>query len=141
MGSPYYMSPEQIAGKELDFHSDMYSLGGVSIYELLTGKKPFTAETIEMLVQRIQSQDPIPPSSARSGLPKTVDSVVLRAMARKARAPLRELGRVRLGALEGCPADPPARSHSRQREIRRAEESRDARGSLRYGILGACASR
>src|SRR5712664_4781016 len=82
MGSPYYMPPEQIAGKELNFHSDMYSLG-VSLYELLTGKKPFTGETIEMLVQRIQSQDPIPPSSARSGLPKTVDSVVLRAMARK----------------------------------------------------------
>jgi len=82
MGSPYYMSPEQIAGKELDFHSDMYSLG-VSIYELLTGKKPFTAETIEALVQKIQNQEPAPPSSARSGLPKSVDSVVLRAMAKK----------------------------------------------------------
>ena len=84
MGSPYYMSPEQIAGKELDFHSDMYSLG-VSLYELLTGKKPFTAETIEALVQKIQNQDPIPPSSARSGIPKSVDAVVLRAMAKKPR--------------------------------------------------------
>src|SRR5258707_13511445 len=81
MGSPYYLSPEQIAGKELDFHSDMYSLG-VSLYELLTGKKPFTAETIETLVQKIQHQDPIAPSSARPGFPKTVDSVVLRPMAR-----------------------------------------------------------
>jgi hypothetical protein len=82
MGSPYYMSPEQIAGKELNFHSDMYSLG-VSLYELLTGNKPFTGETIEILMQKIQKQDPIPPSSARSGLPKSVDSVVLRAMAKK----------------------------------------------------------
>jgi len=82
MGSPYYMSPEQIAGKELSFHSDMYSLG-VSLYELLTGKKPFTGETIEMLVQKIQNQDPIPPSGARSGLPKSVDAIVLRAMAKK----------------------------------------------------------
>src|SRR6266853_40380 len=82
MGSPYYLSPEQIAGKELDFHSDMYSLG-VSLYELLTGKKPFTAETIEALVQKIQNQDPIPPSSVRSGLPKSVDPVVLRSMAKK----------------------------------------------------------
>jgi CRP-like cAMP-binding protein len=82
MGSPYYMSPEQIAGKELSFHSDMYSLG-VSLYELLTGKKPFTAETIEALVQKIQQQDPIPPSSARPGLPKSVDPVVLRSMAKK----------------------------------------------------------
>jgi len=82
MGSPYYMSPEQIAGKELSFHSDMYSLG-VSLYELLTGKKPFTGETIEILVQKIQNQDPIPPSGARSGLPKSVDASVLRAMAKK----------------------------------------------------------
>src|SRR6266852_8764178 len=82
MGSPYYMSPEQIAGKELDFHSDMYSLG-VSIYELLTGKKPFTAETIEMLLHKIRDQSPTPPSRLRSELPKSVDSVVLRAMARK----------------------------------------------------------
>jgi len=82
MGSPYYMSPEQISGEEIDFHSDMYSLG-VSLYELLTGKKPFTAETIEALVQKIQNQDPIPPSSVRSGLPKFVDPVVLRAMAKK----------------------------------------------------------
>src|SRR6195256_3496970 len=79
MGSPYYMSPEQIAGKELSFHSDMYSLG-VSLYELLTGKKPFTADTLETLVQRIQNHEPIPPSGARSGVPKSVDSVVLRAM-------------------------------------------------------------
>src|SRR5882762_1407501 len=56
---------------------------GVSLYELLTGKKPFTGETIEMLVQKIQNQDPIPPSSARSGLPKSVDSIVLRALAKK----------------------------------------------------------
>jgi serine/threonine protein kinase len=82
MGSPYYMSPEQIAGKELTFHTDMYSLG-VSIYELLTGRKPFTADSLEMLVQKIQTQDPVPPGKVRSGLPKSVDAVVLRAMAKK----------------------------------------------------------
>ena len=42
MGSPYYMSPEQIQGKELNFHSDMYSLG-VVLYELLVGRRPFLA--------------------------------------------------------------------------------------------------
>lgn len=82
MGSPYYMSPEQIAGKELTFHSDMYSLG-VSLYELLTGRKPFTADSLEMLVQKIQTQEPVPPGKVRPGLPKSVDAVVLRAMAKK----------------------------------------------------------
>ena len=82
MGSPYYMSPEQISGKELDFHSDMYSLG-VVLYELLTGKKPYTADTLEALGQKIQSQEPALPSKLRPGLPKSLDPVVARAMAKK----------------------------------------------------------
>jgi eukaryotic-like serine/threonine-protein kinase len=82
MGSPYYMSPEQISGKDLSFHSDMYSLG-VVLYELLTGKKPYTADTLEGLGQTIRNQEPAPPSKARSGLPKSLDAIILRAMAKK----------------------------------------------------------
>ena len=82
MGSPSYMSPEQISGKELDFHSDMYSLG-VVLYELLTGKKPYTADTLEALGQKIQSQEPSLPSKLRPGLPKSLDPIVTRAMAKK----------------------------------------------------------
>jgi len=82
MGSPYYMSPEQIAGKELSVHSDMYSLG-VVLYELLTGHRPFTADSLEMLVHKIQNQDPAPPSKLRAGLPKIIDGIVLRAIAKK----------------------------------------------------------
>ena len=82
MGSPYYMSPEQIAGKELTFHSDMYSLG-VVLYELLTGQRPFTADSLENLVQKIQTSEPIPPSKLRAGLPKSIDRIVLRAMGKK----------------------------------------------------------
>src|SRR5438552_4306388 len=64
MGSPYYMSPEQISGKETGFHSDMYSLG-VVLYELLTGKKPYTANTLEALGQAIRTQEPVAPTKAR----------------------------------------------------------------------------
>ena len=60
MGSPYYMSPEQIEGKTLTLHSDMYSLG-VSLYELLTGSRPFTGATIEELLGKILRDDPAPP--------------------------------------------------------------------------------
>jgi hypothetical protein len=76
------MSPEQIEGAELNFQSDMYSLG-VVIYELLTGQKPYTAPSLEALLQKIKSQDPVLPSKLRADLPKAIDGVVLRAIARK----------------------------------------------------------
>jgi serine/threonine protein kinase len=82
MGSPYYMSPEQIAGKEPTVHSDMYSLG-VVLYELLTGQRPFVANSLEMLVQKIRDQDPAPPSKLRPDLPREIDGIVLRALGKK----------------------------------------------------------
>ncbi|MGE0873056.1 MAG: protein kinase [Burkholderiales bacterium] len=82
MGSPFYMSPEQIQGAELTMHSDMYSLG-VVLYELLTGTRPFVADTLEGLVQKILNQDPVPPSTLRPGLPRQIDAVVLTAINKK----------------------------------------------------------
>lgn len=82
MGSPFYMSPEQIEGRDLTFHSDMYAIG-VALYELLTGKRPFGGATIEALVDAILHQAPPPPSSVRADLPKDIDAVILRAIGKK----------------------------------------------------------
>jgi hypothetical protein len=82
MGSPFYMAPEQIEGKELTFHSDMYSLG-VVLYELLTGRRPFSANSIEALVQQILFEEPTPPSRLREGLKPEIDQVVMRAMRKR----------------------------------------------------------
>jgi len=81
MGSPYYMSPEQLEGKDLSFHSDMYSLG-VVLYELLTGRKPFLAENLPALIDKIIKLPPLAPSEARPELPKELDRLVLRALAK-----------------------------------------------------------
>jgi len=82
MGSPHYMSPEQIAGKDLTLHSDMYSLG-VVLYELLTGRLPFAADNLDELVRKILTEDPTPPSRLRPELSEQFDKVVLRALRKK----------------------------------------------------------
>jgi len=79
LGSPFYMSPEQIEGKNVTFHSDMYSVG-VVLYELLTGQRPFVADKLEALIARILKGDAVPPSALRKDLPKALDHVVMRAM-------------------------------------------------------------
>ena len=81
VGSPYYMSLEQISGNRLTHLSDMYSLGVVA-YELLTGVLPFHAPTVIKLFDAIANNDPVPPSTHRSGLPAELDRVILRMIAR-----------------------------------------------------------
>jgi hypothetical protein len=82
IGSPYYMSPEQLQEAPLTHHSDMYCLG-VVLYELLTGQRPFRADSLEMLMEKILHQDPVPPSSLRAALPQEIDRIVLCALGKK----------------------------------------------------------
>ena len=79
IGSPYYMSPEQVQGGELDHHSDMFSMG-VVLYELFTGRRPFLAGTIEELFQKILTETPPAPSTLRPEISKEVDQILLRMM-------------------------------------------------------------
>jgi hypothetical protein len=80
VGSPAYMSPEQIrGGEEIDFRSDMFSLGGV-MYHLLTGARPFHGATAYALMDEILGRDPEPPSARRREVPGALDAVVLRAL-------------------------------------------------------------
>ncbi len=86
MGTPEYMSPEQAQGlPNVGPPTDIYALG-VVIYEMLTGRMPFKADTpLAMLVARLQ-QAPIPPRDFRSDLPLPVEDVIMRALARKPEA-------------------------------------------------------
>ena len=81
VGSPAYMSPEQISGATLTHQSDMFSLG-VVLYELLTGHRPFAAATVPAMLECIMADSPASPSSVRPALPKELDRIVLTALAK-----------------------------------------------------------
>jgi serine/threonine protein kinase len=79
VGSPAYMSPEQLKGEEIDFRTDMFSLGGV-LYHLMTGARPFDGATTYQLVDNILNSTPNPPSRMRAQVPAALDDVVMRAL-------------------------------------------------------------
>ncbi len=82
VGSPAYMSPEQIGMQPLTHQSDMFSLG-VVLYELLTGRRPFIADSVEKMLDQVLTADPLPPSKVRPTLPKELDRILLTALAKK----------------------------------------------------------
>jgi serine/threonine protein kinase len=79
LGSPQYMSPEQIGGAGLDHRSDIFSLGAV-LYEMLTGVKPFAGEDVTALLFSIANMAAKPPRHLRPGLPPVIDSIMARAL-------------------------------------------------------------
>jgi serine/threonine protein kinase len=81
IGSPMYMSPEQIRGEPLTHHSDMFALG-VVLYQLFTGQRPFVATTLEDLLAKILGDVPLAPSSHRPELNKNIDRILLQMLAK-----------------------------------------------------------
>ena len=84
VGTPYYMSPEQIRGDEdVDARADIYALGAM-MYRLVTGRPPFEGQSPLVVFAKHLTETPVPPSERApdAGIPRTVDTIVLRAMAR-----------------------------------------------------------
>jgi len=81
LGSPAYMSPEQVREQPLDHRTDIYSLG-VVMYQLLTGRLPFESASNVGLIYQIAHETPPPPSSLRPGIPPELDAIVGKAMRR-----------------------------------------------------------
>lgn len=81
LGSPKYMSPEQVVGQDVDRRSDIFSLG-VLLYEMLTGKPPFHGENISAIMYRILNEMPIAPATLKPELPEAFDHIVAKALAK-----------------------------------------------------------
>jgi tRNA A-37 threonylcarbamoyl transferase component Bud32/tetratricopeptide (TPR) repeat protein len=95
MGTPHYMSPEQIGGSEVDQRSDLYSLGCV-LYEIATGAPPFDLEDAWAILVGHRDTPPRPPRSHRAELPEYLDKVILDLLAKQPEQrphDARELGR------------------------------------------------
>lgn len=79
VGSPAYMSPQQVRDMPLNHQTDIYSLG-VMMYQLLTGRLPFHANSNYGMIYQICNSEPPPPSTFRTDLPASLDAIVARAM-------------------------------------------------------------
>ena len=79
VGSPAYMSPEQVRDLPLNHQTDIYSLG-VVMYQLLCGRMPFSATNHFSMIYQITQSDPPPPSTFRNGIPANIEAIVARAM-------------------------------------------------------------
>jgi serine/threonine protein kinase/Tfp pilus assembly protein PilF len=79
IGTPEYMSPEQVEGKETDQRSDIYSLG-VILYEMVTGRVPFEGDTALSIAVKHKTDTPKAPSELNSQIPNTLNSVILRCL-------------------------------------------------------------
>ncbi|HQR04311.1 MAG: protein kinase [Proteobacteria bacterium] len=85
VGSPAYMSPEQVQDKNLNHQTDIYSLG-VVMYQLLTGRLPFHATSNYGMIYQITNTEPPPPSTFRTDIPPALNAIVARAMQKSVEA-------------------------------------------------------
>src|SRR5207244_4119667 len=134
-GTPGYMSPEQIKGRAVDGRADIFSLG-VMLYEMMTGKKPFTGQDIAAVFYRILNEQPAPPQSIDPSIHPGVSSTIMKALAKSPNQRyqsctelLEDLRNYRPGGRSVAPPDPqqlrPAAASPRIAEARKTTFTAD----------------
>jgi eukaryotic-like serine/threonine-protein kinase len=143
LGSPRYMSPEQVIGKTIDSRSDIFSLG-VVLYETLTGIAPFDGDNVNAIMYATVNTNPVPPSTLHPVIPTMLDLIVAKALAkptddryqtmREFGADLREVKRLianaisapSLAAAKSAPPKAAAGSVAVAGRLQKSEEKDDA---------------
>jgi eukaryotic-like serine/threonine-protein kinase len=149
LGSPKYMSPEQVMGKSIDQRSDIFSLG-VMLYEMLTRQAPFTGENVNAIMYQTLNTVPPPPSTLNSAVPAMLNFIVAKALAKglddryqDARELANDLKACRDSVLRSgaasSPSQPPAPSRAKLGDAEVSAASRaemDAEESKPVATLG-----
>ncbi len=81
LGTPAYLSPEQIEGRKQDSRSDLFSLG-IVLYEMITGVRPFTGNSLGEVCAQILTANPVPPSKCNPDVPAALDRILARCLAK-----------------------------------------------------------
>src|SRR4029077_10673667 len=85
VGTPHYMSPEQVQGKQVDGRSDQFSLAVIA-YEMLTGEKPYTGEHLTTVVYKIVAEEPVLPHRLNPSLSTAIENALRKAISTNANA-------------------------------------------------------
>ncbi len=144
MGTPGYMSPEQIKGKAVDGRTDIFSLG-VMLYEMTTGQKPFRGQDIATILYHILNEEPVPPHQVNPNIPLGVGSTILKAMTKSphlryenCRELLEDLKNYRPGETPAKANAAPSISTTAPRPPIREKVPDSAAAVKRLATIGAC---
>jgi serine/threonine protein kinase len=135
LGAMRYLSPEQVRGELVDARSDLYSTGYV-LYELLTGRPPFSGDSAETIVYQRIGQDPIPPSTLDPELPTWIDPIVLKALARNPAQRYQTASDMGLDIEQGLSRISDARTTSVERRRGSANRANHTGGAVSKAVVG-----
>ena len=82
LGTPTYMSPEQVRGRQLDGRTDLFSYG-VVLYEMVTGEKPFAGQNVTTIIYKIMNEEPIPPRELDESIHPGVSAIISKSLAKR----------------------------------------------------------
>ncbi len=132
VGSPRYISPEQILGRKVDARSDVFSLGAV-LYEMLTGVPPFGGGELDEILFQVINDNPALPSDRNAAIPAAFDAIVERALAKAPGDRYPSAAQMAVDLRKLAPADPIVAPHAPASETRPRAPIRDATTTVLIG--------